>query len=218
MIVCPKCGFEQEQSPECAKCGIIMAKWQKTAEQSIVAKAKSPFRKWARTIRDETVHLIFVLFIVWLLYTGLLHMCRALWYLYVETPLGHGFVSYFPSTSHRIYELLDMNLFLLSVDVIVVASVTSLVTGAACQILSITRRFFLPMGLVGQIFFWGSLCSAFTSGIVRISYDTEWLTSFLMGLAPTLGIFRSCFELTSELLPELGRILDIKTLKRLFQS
>ncbi len=32
-MICPKCGLEQEQSPECIKCGIIIEKFQKVLKQ-----------------------------------------------------------------------------------------------------------------------------------------------------------------------------------------
>jgi hypothetical protein len=250
MMTCPKCGFEQETSPECIKCGIVIEKWLQKTRQNAFAKDESENTKqtlfetttepvpqnpisaikgwffgskehvlshkavclkWLRTIRDEVVHLVLLLFIVWLLYSGLLYLCRALWYLYVETPIGHRFVSHYTSSSDHIFELLDLNLFVLSIGLIAVALKTCLVTGAVCKILSITRYFYLPAGLIARIFFWGFICSALTSYNVRNSFDMNWPTAFLLGLAPSLSVFGSCFEFTSELLPELSTILNIKT-------
>jgi hypothetical protein len=50
-MICPKCGFEQEQSPECIKCGIIIEKYQKVLKQEEEAKDRTE-GMWEAVLQD----------------------------------------------------------------------------------------------------------------------------------------------------------------------
>ena len=254
MLICPKCGFQQQQSPECIKCGIVIEKWVEKKKENAVTKdgsrntnqtlfetvkqlfprhlisvinryvwgwkkqiptGKNLGFKWLRRALDGLIQLLLLLCATWLGYSALLYVCRALWNLYIETPVGRTFVSHYSSSAHSIFEVLNLNLFQLSFSLNVVALKTCLVIGAVCQICSITRYFYLSRGLIARIFFWGFLCSALTCYNMWNSLDMNWRTCFVLCLAPSLSLFGSCFKFTSELLPEFSTILNIKRLKTL---
>lgn len=240
MMICPKCGFEQQQSPECIKCGIVIEKsgekkkesavtedGSKNTNQTLFETVKQVFLqplisiikkyvfRWLRRALDGLIQLLLLLCVTWLGYSALLYVCKALWNLYIETPMGRSFVSHYSSTARPIFELLNLNLFHLSFSLNVVALKACLVIGAVCQISSITRYFYLSRGSIARIFFWGFLCSALTCYNIWNSLDINWHISFLLGLAPSLFLFGSCFKFTSELLPEFSTFLNIKRFKTL---
>lgn len=67
-IICPKCGFEQEASEECARCGVIFRKFQKkmnaAAETSTgltAAKSKIPSKKPSISFRAFRITILLIL-------------------------------------------------------------------------------------------------------------------------------------------------------------
>ncbi|NVM22173.1 MAG: hypothetical protein HWN68_10390 [Desulfobacterales bacterium] len=234
MMICPKCGFEQQASPECVRCGVVIEKLVKNTRENAVVKdrpentkpalfergkhtstVKDFFLKWLRKLSDRLIRLLILSCITWLAYSALLYLCKALWSVYIETPVGRRFVSDFSPTARVIFEVLSLDLLRLSFSINIAALKTCLLTGAVCQALSITRYFYLSRGLIARMVFWGGLCSALTSYDIWNFLDVNWRTAFLLVLPPTLPISVSCFKFTSELLPELSTILNIKSLRQL---
>jgi hypothetical protein len=65
---CPKCGLEQEQGPECIRCGIIFARWRESQEQAILRRQTgsyaSPPAEAERTIPRWLAGIIVVAFVL----------------------------------------------------------------------------------------------------------------------------------------------------------
>ena len=195
--------------PECVKCGIgiVVERWgakkrenagtedgSKNTNQALFGTVKQVFHRplvaavpaikkyvfrWLRRALDGLIQLLLLLCVTWLGYSALLYACKALWNLYIETPVGRGFVSHYSSSAHFIFEVLNLNLFQLSFSLNVLALKACPVIGAVCQISCITRYFYLSRGSIARIFFWGFLCSALTCYNIRNSLDINWHLSLI---------------------------------------
>lgn len=51
LMKCPKCGFEQDNAPECARCGLIFARFREAAPPYETRPGRSPLKRAFRIIR-----------------------------------------------------------------------------------------------------------------------------------------------------------------------
>ena len=179
---------------------------------------QNPFLVWLHNIVERFIQLLIVIFVTWLGYLIFLYMVNMMWTLYLETPLGKGFVSYYAERAQSISKVLEMDFIKLSLNITFIALKTCLFTGAICQVFFITRYFFLPRGLLSKIFFWGLLLSGLTSYFVGNVLGLDLKSAFILSIFPSVILSGYCFDFTSRLLPEITTMFDATAYKKMFSN
>jgi len=165
---------------------------------------KSAILEWLRLWWSKSTGLIFASGVTVILYAGLLYIANLSWMLYIETPIGKQFLSLHIIDIDIIDALRAENFLVLSLEVVIAVLVVCLVFGAVSQVFLLTRYFYEGRGLLYHLTVWGIPCVAFTTVAISRTYETGLITSFFLGVVPTMALFQACLRFTHVLLPELS--------------
>lgn len=165
---------------------------------------------WLRELIYSLIE-IAILFVVTAVLVGiLLSSLQALWYLYLETPVGIKFTAH-PSrlSPHLVTQLFKRDLFLFSIEIATATMTACLIMSSAFQIPALHRYFYLGRGLLNRVIIL-SLFSA--AGTFKLSYtgQIEPLVAFGITIVPSLCLFPSCMNISARILPELTPLRIIK--------
>lgn len=168
-------------------------------------------QNWMRELCTSLIEIIILFTAVTVLAGILLSFVEAFWYLYLQTPVGMKFTAD-PSRSsvHLLTQLIQKDLFWLSVDVATAAMAACLSVSAACQLLALRRYFYEGRRLLARVI-WLSLFSAAAAFILERNNRIDIQLAFGVAIAPCLCLFSSCQNIAKRLLPELTpfAIIDI---------
>jgi hypothetical protein len=132
------------------------------------------------------------------------------WHLYIYTQVGKRFIELNWVRAQNIVALLDREMISFSIQLTLEAFTVCLTISAVCQVLHITRYFYLPRGLLGKISLWGLPLTAIVAVYIQPALGLQQLgLTYAVALVPTLCVFSGCFKFTYELLPEIGDLMEM---------
>jgi hypothetical protein len=158
---------------------------------------------WLRELIYSLIE-ITILFTVTAVLVGiLLSLLEAMWYLYLETPVGIKFTAD-PSrlSPHLLTQLFKRDLFLLSLEIAAATLTACLIISIAFQILALRRYFYLGRGLLNRIIV---LLLFSAAGAFNLSHSDQLnpFVAFGVSIVPSLCLFPSCMNISARIFPEL---------------
>lgn len=167
-------------------------------------------RRVARAIQIWIRQLIYSLIEIVILFTAtavligiLLSFLEALWYIYLQTPVGIKYTTNpARTTTHVLTQLFQKDLFLFSLEIAVVALVACLTTSFVCQVLALHRYFYVGRGLINRII-WLMLFSAATGFELTHRCQVDLQVALGVAIVPNLCLFPACLKISARILPEL---------------
>jgi hypothetical protein len=182
---------------------------------SKLRRAARRFRIWLRNLIYSVIEIIILFTATAVLMGTLLSFIKALWYLYLETPVGRKYTAKFSVlTTHVMSELVRKDLVLFSLEITACALITCLMVSATIQLLAVRRYFYEGRGLTNRMV-WIALFSAGSAFNLANISQIEWSTAVAISILPSLCLFASCLAIAAKLLPELTIVGTFKITKRL---
>jgi hypothetical protein len=171
-------------------------------------RRNAPYCVYGRRLWDETTILLTLLFITVLISSGLFFIAKLLWYAYALTPVGKEYISIFTENSQAIFAIFSRGCIKFSIELTLHTFSVCLIICTLCQLLSISRFFYIPREFFGKLCFWGLSMAAAGAVYLRPIYNfAEWEMALFLSVVPTLVMFNGCFRFTGLLLPELYDII-----------
>ncbi|HMA66579.1 MAG TPA: hypothetical protein VKO20_02060 [Desulfosalsimonadaceae bacterium] len=160
-------------------------------------------------LRALLLEAVFLLLAIWALSFILLFVADLFWHLYLETMMGREFCLSFPKRAEQIEQLLDKDLMVLSGRITLSAFFVSLAIAAVGRVTHINRHFYMSLGIIGKLAYWGLPVTAVTAYYIHKEYavSQDFGLTLLMAAIPTYCLFMSCFYYTEKLLPEAEDVL-----------
>ena len=167
-------------------------------------------RRAARAIQIWFRQLIYSLIEITILFTAtavlvglLLSFLEALWYIYLQTPVGIKYTTNPARSSvHLLTQLFRKDLFLFALEIAVVDLAACLIISAVCQALAIRRYFYVGRGLLNR-FIWLMLFSTAAAFGLTHRCRIDLQVALGISIVPSLCLFSSCIHISARLLPEL---------------
>ena len=167
---------------------------------------KKLFRK-SKRVGTNIQRIMITLGLIILLCTGLLYLCKLLWFMYQTTPTGSYYVMHYVERAEVINRLLGRNFLIFSFHISISALVICMLVGIISRLLYIHQYLYRSMGMIKKLLFWAvplSMLVAYYLHTVFI-HDT-WPMIFIYAFVPTLCIFSYCFDLVELVIPDLTDI------------
>jgi hypothetical protein len=219
-MACPRCRAVQPAAEECRYCGVVLHKARTrpqpvrpkhAAERGAAAGALPSGAKWARwshrlgdALLGYLVSLALALVAAW----GLLHLMRAMWSIYIATPVGHQYLSMEGPHAATLQYLANMDLLTVAVLVTLCAAVVTLASGAMTQLLHLRRIFHEPFGWLANLFVWVAPLTATTGWLLhRQDALIQWGVAYVLSFLPTLLLYNRGLDLAKAAVPELATLL-----------
>ena len=104
-----------------------------------------------------------------------------------------------------IEQTLNNDLIPLSGKITFAAFLVSLAIAALGQITHFNRHFYLSMGLIGKLLYWGLPLSAIIAFYIHKQYLNylNWEMTFALAAIPTYCLFMNTFKYATKLVPEM---------------
>jgi hypothetical protein len=224
MLKCPACGYKRQTrddaiipASECPQCGIIYSKYEKAKnvikepEQIILdlnqdqlkitaAKVLKCFRKLLGTVAEIILLIAFTA----VAYISLLYFAKIWWVLFTATHVGQVYADNFCHSYRITDDVFSRDIISLAINLTLISFVISLVAGALCKFLHITRYFYSYRGFFGRSIFFGLPLTYIVAAYMLYTGDFDRMdTAFTVAAVPTLCVFTGCFRLAEEFMPEL---------------
>jgi len=169
---------------------------------------KNPFFKYLANLLDVMIQAVVLVLAATIICIVFLFMFKMAWYVYIATHVGKKFLSMFPVEAQSIFDILNRNLILFSIQLTLKAFIICLSISAICQVFYIARYFYLPRGFIGKIVLWGLPLTAIVAIHIQLAFGLKpFGLTYVVALVPTLFVFSGCFKFTYELLPEIGTLI-----------
>lgn len=221
-MACPRCRAVQPAAPECGYCGVVVHKVSRCAK-SAGAKAATmapPARKtgavrskanrapWPHRLADAIMGFVVNVAIALILEWGLLHLVRAMWSIYIFTPVGHTYLAMNGPHAATLQYLTHADPLAVAVLVTLAAVVVSLASGIVSQLLHLRRLFHEPFGWVANLCIWVPPLTAATGWLVNREDDLIRLgVAYVLAFWPTLLLFNRGLYLAKAAVPEAASLL-----------
>ncbi len=170
---------------------------------------RNPIISYFIRFKNLLLEAILLILAVWAIVLILLYVADLFWHLYLETMMGQKFYLYFPDKAEAIEQTLSTDLRLLSGRITLTAFLFSIGIAAFGRITHINRYFYMSLGLIEKLLYWGIPLTGITSFYIHIKYlqDFNWELTFLLAAFPTYCLFMNCFKYAEKLLPEMEDVL-----------
>lgn len=170
--------------------------------QPVWKRASRAIRIWLRELIYSVLEVMILFTVTSVLVGILLSSLEALWYLYLQTPVGIKYTANPTRLSpHLLTQLFSQDLFLFSVEVAVAALTACLAISTAFQILALRRYFYVGRGMLNRIVVL-VLFSAAAGFKLAHAGSIDLPVAIGVSIIPSLCLFPSCMNISARILPE----------------
>ncbi|OGP88940.1 MAG: hypothetical protein A2031_03440 [Deltaproteobacteria bacterium RBG_19FT_COMBO_43_11] len=151
---------------------------------------------------------VFLISFTMAFYIIILYYTKYWWYLFKSTNVGQVYAEQFYYNYQMTNDVLDRNVFDLSIDLTITSFVICFLVSSFCQIFFISRYLYSGRGSFTRIIFLGlPLTYIVAAYIMPVHEFNNMDTAFIMAVIPTFCVFMGCFRLSEKLLPEFDDII-----------
>jgi len=143
-----------------------------------------------------------------MLSTGILYFGKYLWWIYIQTPVGHQYVSLFGERAIVVTALFSQDLLRIAFDINLIVLQTSLLVALLCHSLFIKTTFYDSQGITEHLVFWSMPVSFVAFLLLPETYGMDLTVFILLWLIPSQLILTCCMRLVGDVLPD-GLLLNI---------
>jgi len=166
-------------------------------------RAGREFGTWYRNLIYALIELLILFAATAVIFVTVISFLKALWHLYLQTPMGRRFTSDMSLLAHHsLAQLLDKDLMLFSIEVTVTALIAGLIVSAICQLLALRRIFYEGRGFAYRFLWVFVFSGASAYGLFSTSHK-DFPVAFALCFLPSLCMFATCLTVCARLLPEL---------------
>lgn len=141
-------------------------------------------------------------------YIIILYYAKSWWYLFISTGVGQAYAEQFYYNYQITNDVLNRNIFDLSINLSITSFVICFLLSSLCQIFFISRYLYEGIGYFSRIIFFGlPLTYIVATYFISINEFNNMNSAFIVVVIPTLCVFMGCFRLSEKLLPELDDII-----------
>jgi magnesium-transporting ATPase (P-type) len=180
-------------------------------------QAGRELHRWNRNLIYSLIEIIILCAATTVIFIAVVSFLKAMWHLYLQTPVGRKFVSDASLVANpTLAELLSKDLILFSVEVTATTLIAGLIIAAICQVLAVRRIFYEGRGLANRIM-WVLLFITVSAHILTDRSQIDFPIAIWLSVLPSLCMFATCLTVCARLLPELTPI-GILEMTRRFRS
>ncbi|MGD2185719.1 MAG: hypothetical protein PVI71_06310 [Desulfobacterales bacterium] len=184
--------------------------WKRKLRQAVRA-----FGIWYRNLIYSLIEIMILCAASTVIFITVVSFLKALWHLYLQTPVGRKFVSGGSVLANpTLAELLSKDLILFSVEVTATTLIASLIIAAISQVLAARRIFYEGRGLANRLM-WILLFITVSAHILTVRSQVDFPTAMGLSILPSLCMFTTCLTICARLLPELTPIGILELTRRL---
>ena len=166
-------------------------------------RAGREFRIWYRNLIYSLIEIMILGAATAVIFITVFSFLKALWYMYLRTPVGRKFTSDASLlANYSLAQLLNKDLMLFSIEVTVTALFACLLVSAICQILALRRFFYEGRGFANR-FIWILVFSAASAYGLANTSPNDFTVAFALSFLPSMCMFATCLTVSARLLPEL---------------
>jgi hypothetical protein len=180
-------------------------------------QAGRELHRWYRNLIYSLIEIIILCAATTVIFITVVSFIKALWHLYLQTPVGRKFVSDASlMVNPTLAEFLSKDLVLFPIEVTATALIANLIIAAICQVLAVRRIFYEGRGLANRIM-WVLLFITVSAHILSDRSQVDFPIAIWLSVLPSLCMFATCLTVCARLLPELTPI-GILELTRRFKN
>jgi hypothetical protein len=158
---------------------------------------------WNRTLISSLIEMMILGAATMVISMAVLSFIKAMWHLYLQTPVGHKFASNACLLSnYTLAQLLSKDLMFFSIEISVTTIIACLLLSAICQLLAVRRLFYEGRGLANRIM-WLMVFMTFSADILTSRSQLDFSVAVGLCMVPTMCLFATCLAVSERLLPKL---------------
>jgi hypothetical protein len=172
---------------------------------------------WNRNLIYSLVEMMILCAATTVVFMAVFSLLKAMWHLYLQTPVGHRFASNASLLSnYTVAQLLSKDLVLFSLEVTATTLIACLMLSAICQLLAIRRLFYEGRGLANRIM-WLLLFMTVSAYILTGRSQLDFPIAIGLCLLPSMCMFATCLTVSDRLLPELTPFAFLELTRKLMR-
>lgn len=164
----------------------------------------APVRRWV----DALLQSVVIIVLVDIAITGLLIFTKAMWHIYIATPVGERFMLSFGEPAQAMVALMELDFVLLAMRITGRVFGVCLGLAAVCQLSHLARLLYHTRNIIAKLLFWATPLSLGLSRLVSDITAIDYGPLNITLAAVAVGMLMPCtFAVTDKAIPELGEIL-----------
>ena len=177
-------------------------------------QAGRKFINWYRTLMYSLMELAILFAATVVIFGAVVTFLKALWYCYLQTPVGRKFISGTTVLKNQtLAELLNKDLLVFSVEIAGATLIACLLTSAVFQMLAMHRFFYEGRGVTNRLI-WLFVFSAASAYNLASTSDFDFSIALALCILPSLCMFTTCIKISANLLPELTPVGILELTRR----
>jgi hypothetical protein len=166
---------------------------------------------WNRNLIYSLVEMMILCAATTIIFMAMLAFSKALWHIYLLTPVGQKFASNASLLSnYTLAHLLSKDMAFFSLEVTATTLIACLMLSAICQLLSVRRLLYEGRGMAAR-FIWLLLFITVSAYILTGRSEFEFPSAVGLCVLPSVCVSATCLTVSDRLLPELtpGAFLEL---------